>query len=143
MTLDAKTQKALFASAVKASENSYSPYSHLKVGASLLMEDGSFVTGCNVENRSFGLTNCAERTALFKAISMGKKVIKAIAIATPQSDFPVSPCGACRQVLTEFAPPDTPVIFGCTLDATVQTTLGQLFPQDSLHELKVATRGSV
>lgn len=136
MGLDAKTQKALFDAAKKASAFSYSPYSHLKVGAALLMEDDTIITGCNIENRSYGLTNCAERTAVFKALSLGHSSIKAVAVATPQSDFPVSPCGACRQVLTEFASPATPVIFGCSLDATVQTTLGQLFPLDSLHELK-------
>jgi len=125
----------LFEKALKASENSYSPYSHFPVGAALLMEDNSVITGVNVENRSFGLTNCAERTAVFKAVSEGYKTFKAIAIATPASDYPVGPCGACRQVLTEFAPAETPVIFGPSLEKAVIKTLGELYPFDSLHEL--------
>ncbi|MBS7260398.1 MAG: cytidine deaminase [Treponema sp.] len=125
----------LFAKAVEISEKSYSPYSKFPVGAALLMEDGSVITGVNIENRSFGLTNCAERTAVFKAVSEGYMTFKALAIATPASDYPVGPCGACRQVLTEFAPADTPVIFGPTLENSVKTTLGELYPYDSLHEL--------
>ena len=125
----------LFAKAVEISEKSYSPYSKFRVGAALLMEDGSVITGVNIENRSFGLTNCAERTAVFKAVSEGYMTFKALAIATPASDYPVGPCGACRQVRTEFAPADTPVIFGPTLENSVKTTLGELYPYDSLHEL--------
>ena len=125
----------LFAKAVEISEKSYSPYSKFPVGAALLMEDGSVITGVNIENRSFGLTNCAERTAVFKAVSEGYMTFKALAIATPASDYPVGPCGACRQVLTEFAPADTPVIFGPTFENSVKTTLGELYPYDSLHEL--------
>lgn len=127
--------KDLFNKAVEASKKSYSPYSHFPVGAALLMEDGSVITGCNIENRSFGLTNCAERTAVFKAVSEGYLTFKAVAIATPASDYPVGPCGACRQVLTEFAPSDTPVIFGPSFEKTVVKTLGELYPFDSLHEL--------
>ncbi|MCQ2585727.1 MAG: cytidine deaminase [Treponema sp.] len=125
----------LFVKALEISEKSYSPYSKFPVGAALLMEDGSVITGVNIENRSFGLTNCAERTAVFKAVSEGYMTFKALAIATPASDYPVGPCGACRQVLTEFAPADTPVIFGPTLENSVKTTLGELYPYDSLHEL--------
>ena len=125
----------LFAKAVEISEKSYSPYSKFPVGAALLMEDGSVITGVNIENRSFGLTNCAERTAVFKAVSEGYMTFKALAIATPASDYPVGPCGACRQVLTEFAPADTPVIFGPTFENSVKTTLGELYPYDSLPEL--------
>lgn len=127
--------KELFDFALKASEKSYSPYSKFPVGAALLMEDGSVITGVNVENRSFGLTNCAERTAVFKAVSEGYLTFRALAIATPASDYPVGPCGACRQVLTEFAPAETPVIFGSKPENTVQATLGELYPYDSLHEL--------
>lgn len=86
----------------RALEYSYSPYSHYAVGAALLCEDGRVFTGCNVENASFGLTNCAERTALFKAISEGAQAFTAIAIASNGS-MPY-PCGACRQALNEFAP---------------------------------------
>jgi len=130
----------LFEKALKISEKSYSPYSKFPVGAALLMEDGSVITGVNVENRSFGLTNCAERTAVFKAVSEGYLTFKALAIATPASDYPVGPCGACRQVLSEFAPLETPVIFGPKIENTVKTTLGELYPYDSLHELASENR---
>ncbi|MCQ2598092.1 MAG: cytidine deaminase [Treponema sp.] len=127
--------KELFDLALKASEKSYSPYSKFPVGAALLMEDGTVITGVNVENRSFGLTNCAERTAVFKAVSEGYLTFKALAIATPASDYPVGPCGACRQVISEFASADTPVVFGPSLEKLVTTTIGDLYPYDSLHEL--------
>ncbi len=127
--------RALYRAALRAAEKSYSPYSHFPVGAALLLSDGTVVTGANIENRSFGLTNCAERTAVFTAIAAGHTTFKALAIATPRSDYPVGPCGACRQVLTEFAPPETPVFFGSNEDELVSTTLGALYPYDSLHEL--------
>lgn len=127
--------KDLFEQAAEAGKKSYSPYSRFPVGAALLMEDGEVVTGCNVENRSFGLTNCAERTAVFSAVARGYKSFRAAAIAASEADYPVGPCGACRQVLTEFAPPDTPVIFGPSYEKAVISTLGELYPFDSLHEL--------
>lgn len=127
--------KELFEKALEASENSYSPYSEFPVGAALLMEDGTVIKGANIENRSYGLTNCAERSAVFTAASAGYRTFKALAIATPKSDYPVGPCGACRQVLTEFAPPETPVVFGQDYENAVHTTLGELYPYDSLHEL--------
>ena len=99
------------------------------------MEDGSVIKGANIENRSYGLTNCAERSAVFTAASTGYRTFKALAIATPKSDYPVGPCGACRQVLTEFAPPETPVVFGPDYENAVHTTLEELYPYDSLHEL--------
>ncbi|MBQ9238663.1 MAG: cytidine deaminase [Treponema sp.] len=135
MDVNEQTMQSLFAAARSAAEQSYCAYSHFPVGAALLMADGSVVTGVNVENRSFGLTNCAERSALFTAVSHGSRSFLAVAIATPQADYPVGPCGACRQVLTEFAPPDTPVVFGPTYSQAVHTTLGELYPYDSLHEL--------
>jgi cytidine deaminase len=125
----------LFARALEASRESYSPYSHFKVGAAILCADGSIVTGANVENRSFGLTTCAERNTLVSAIGQGKREFAMIAIATPDSDYPVSPCGACRQVLSEFMGPETPVVFGQDAKDLVVTTMGQLFPYDALHEL--------
>ena len=85
-----------------AMKNSYSPYSHYAVGAALLCKNGRVFLGCNIENASFGLTNCGERTAIFKAVSEGEREFEAIAIASNGS-FPY-PCGACRQVLNEFAP---------------------------------------
>ncbi len=133
--MDEKIMLNLYEKALEASKKSYSPYSNFPVGAALLMEDGSIITGANIENRSFGLTNCAERSAVFTAMSAGYRRFTAIAIATPASDYPVGPCGACRQVLTEFAPAETPAWFGCSTEKMVKTTLGELYPYDSLHEL--------
>jgi len=125
----------LFALALEASLASYSPYSHFRVGAVLLCADGSVVTGTNVENRSFGLTTCAERNALGAAVGAGKREFKGIVVATPDAEYPVSPCGACRQVLSEFMAPETPVVFGHRREDLVVTTIGQLYPHDALHEL--------
>ena len=96
------TDNELVAKAKEALENSYSPYSHFAVGAALLSTDGQVFTGCNIENSSFGATNCAERTAIFKAVSEGVKDFKAIAIVC-SGDQPAYPCGICRQVIAEFA----------------------------------------
>ncbi len=107
------TDKELFAEAVKAAEHSYSKYSHFRVGAALLAADGRVFTGCNIENASYSLTNCAERTAVFKAVSEGCTEFKAIAIAgSPSDDFskPCSPCGACLQVLSEFCGDDFVIV---------------------------------
>ena len=125
----------LYAEAMKAATNAYAPYSQFHVGAALLLPDGEIQSGVNVENRSFGATNCAERTAVFAAVARGYKTFKAIAIATPDADYPVSPCGICRQVLSEFAPADTPVVFDNKWENVVKTTLGELYPYDALHEL--------
>jgi cytidine deaminase len=100
-----------------------------------MCDDGTVVTGANVENRSFGLTNCAERTAAFGAVASGHRRFTAIAIATPAAEYPVGPCGACRQVLSEFTAPEAAVVFGCTWETRVETTVGELYPYDSLHEL--------
>lgn len=125
----------LYAAALKIAEKAYAPYSRFRVGAALLAEDGTVVTGVNVENRSFGLTNCAERSAIYAAVSSGKRAFVAIAVATPDSEYPVSPCGACRQVLSEFMKPDCPVMFGPNAENVVHTNVGALFPFDALHEL--------
>ncbi|MBR1403244.1 MAG: cytidine deaminase [Treponema sp.] len=125
----------LFDAALQASKMSYSPYSKFPVGAAILTADGRVFTGCNVENRSYGLTNCAERTAVFNAVVEGAQRFIAVAIAAPKADYPVGPCGACRQVLTEFADGDVPVIFGTNFDNLKKATLGELYPYDSLHEL--------
>jgi cytidine deaminase len=93
----------LFNIARKTAKNSYSPYSNFKVGAALSTEDGSIFTGTNIENASFGLTICAERVAVFNAISKGHSSFTDIAI-TSSSDMSTYPCGACRQVLYEFSP---------------------------------------
>lgn len=94
--------KKLVQKAISAMKNAYTPYSHFPVGACVLSSDGCEYTGCNIENASFGLTICAERVALFKAYSEGKREIVALAIAA-DVDEPISPCGACRQVISELA----------------------------------------
>lgn len=91
----------LIAAAKKAREFSYSPYSKFKVGAAVLTKDGKIYGGCNVENASYGITNCAERTAIFKAISEGERELVALAIVA-DTKRPIPPCGACRQVIAEF-----------------------------------------
>lgn len=93
--------KKLMDLAKEASQNSYSPFSRFAVGAAVLTSSGKIYQGCNVENSSFGLTNCAERTAIFKAVSEGERTVLAVAIYSPNTDS-CYPCGACRQVLFEF-----------------------------------------
>lgn len=95
----------LMKKAIEVSKNSYSPYSKFAVGACLETDDGSLYTGCNFENASYGLSICAERNAIGSAIADGKKIIKAIAIYSPNQDNCV-PCGACRQVMHEFCTSD-------------------------------------
>ncbi len=93
--------KQLMDNAKEAAKNSYSPFSRFAVGAAVITPNGKIYRGCNVENSSFGLTNCAERTAIFKAVSEGEREILAVAIYSPNTDS-CYPCGACRQVLYEF-----------------------------------------
>jgi cytidine deaminase len=105
--------KSLMADAKKARENAYCLYSNFKVGAAILTKSGKIYTGCNVENASYGLTICAERNAIFKAVSEGEKgnFIKAVAIVLDAPDYG-APCGACRQVINEFAEPDAVIVMG-------------------------------
>jgi cytidine deaminase len=126
----------LFLQAQKIAKSAYAPYSKFRVGAALLCEDGTIVTGVNVENRSYGLAICAERNAVTTAVTMGKHRITALAISTPDSVEPVGPCGACRQVISEFSQADTPVRFAGSGSTQVNTTIGQLLPWDSLYDLK-------
>lgn len=95
--------------AKQAMKYAYVPYSHFKVGAALITDTGHIYTGCNIENVSYGATNCAERTAIFKAVSEGERHIKKIAIVS-SAGKPASPCGICRQVLSEFMDSDGIVI---------------------------------
>ena len=134
--IDKNQMEILFSEAQKIAEAAYAPYSNFRVGAALLCEDGSVVTGVNVENRSFGLTICAERNAVTTAVTMGKSRFIALAICTPDSVQPVGPCGACRQVISEFMSADAPVCFAGSGREMVNTTAGDLLPWDSLHDLK-------
>lgn len=95
-------QKELIRLAQDAYAKAYVPYSHYPVGAATLWTSGKTFTGCNVENASYGLTVCAERNSVFQAVAQGERKLKAVAIAVPTETFP-SPCGACRQVIREFA----------------------------------------
>ena len=129
------THLELFNIALQTSEKAYSPYSNFKVGAALLTENGEVITGVNVENRSYGLTNCAERTAIYSAITKGKRKFVKIAIATPDASYPVPPCGACRQVISEFMDNNALIIFGSSEKNIKIVKLEELYPLDSLHEL--------
>ena len=124
-------KQRLVKAARAAMQSAYAPYSGFLVGAAVLCEDGSVYTGCNVENASYGATNCAERTAIFKAVSEGKRRFSAIAICGGQdgvlTDTPCAPCGICRQVLREFCD-DTCAVYLVTANGMEETTLGALLP---------------
>lgn len=111
--------------AIKSRENAYSPYSHFAVGAALLCEDGILFEGCNIENASYGLTNCAERTAIFKAVSEGHIKFKALAVVA-DTEGPCAPCGACRQVMAEFKIPL--IIMGNLMGNIKIVTIEELLP---------------
>ncbi|VTT20383.1 cytidine deaminase [Streptococcus dysgalactiae subsp. equisimilis] len=113
--------------AIDASKHAYVPYSHFPIGAALKTKDGTIYTGCNIENASFGLTNCGERTAIFKAVSDGHKELAEIAIYG-ETQKPVSPCGACRQVMAEFFEPSSLVTLIAKNGQTLETTVGDLLP---------------
>lgn len=113
--------------AMKAKKGSYSPYSHYQVGAAVLTGEDHVYTGVNVENVSFGATNCAERTAVFKAVSEGEKKIITVAVVGSGDAIPY-PCGICRQVLAEFGDQDTRVICSNSNGSYEVYTLGELLP---------------
>lgn len=124
--LDDQTLEALVRAAREALPNAYAPYSGFRVGAALLGEDGQCYAGCNVENASYGLSLCAERNALCRAVASGCRAFKALALVAQR---PVPPCGACRQVLAEFCPGKMPIVMaGFDGAAWQRTTLGALFP---------------
>jgi cytidine deaminase len=118
---------ALFAAAERARTQAYAPYSKFRVGAAVLMEDGSIVSGCNVENASYGLGVCAERNALAFAVLQGKRKLQAAAIVADGQE-PCPPCGACRQVMFEFGGPSVPVRFRNAQGEERALTLGELLP---------------
>jgi len=119
-------RQQLLAAAKDARQRAYAPYSKFLVGAALMTDDGQFVTGCNVENASYGLTVCAERNAVFAAVAQGHRNFTAIALATVGG---VTPCGACRQVLAEFCD-DLPILIADVdqPDHVIETSLSVLLP---------------
>lgn len=119
--------KSLMDAALAARKKAYVPYSQFAVGAALLTVSGQIMTGCNIENASYGLANCAERTAFFRAIAEGEQTFQALAVVADTAE-PVSPCGACRQVMAEFCPPDFPVYLGNLEGRILETTVAELLP---------------
>jgi cytidine deaminase len=123
--------------AKEARNASYSPYSNFKVGCAILMKNGDYVLGCNVENSSYGLSICAERNAMFQMVSKGYKKDDAVAICIiGQTDTPISPCGACRQVMEELLPKNCRVILTNLKNDVKEMTIEELLPysfsEDSL-----------
>ncbi len=123
-----KAKQQLLEAAKSAMDNAYAPYSHFRVGAAILTEKGEVFSGCNVENASYGMTNCAERTAIFSAIAKSgpKLEILAVAVVNDQ-DVPCSPCGACRQVIYEFGPEATIIFQNAT--GWIETAITKLLPE--------------
>ncbi|MGM0238039.1 cytidine deaminase [Enterococcus sp. AZ103] len=121
--------------AVEALDKAYVPYSHFPVGACLVTKDGKIYQGLNIENASYGLSNCAERTAFFKAVSEGEREFSHLVVAghTPEA---ISPCGACRQVMAEFCAPEMPVTLigdhGVKKEMTVEQLLPYMFTEKDL-----------
>lgn len=113
--------------AIETSKQAYVPYSHFPIGAVLVANDGSIYTGVNIENASFSLTNCGERTAIFKAVSEGQRDFSEL-IVYGETERPISPCGACRQVMVEFFKPDLKVTLVAKDKTTVEMTVGELLP---------------
>ncbi len=132
--------QALIAAAIQARERAYAPYSRFPVGAALLTASGKRFMGCNVENASTGLTVCAERVAVWKAVSESEREFRAIAVAT---EVGAMPCGACRQVLSEFAE-DMPVLVADLQGHVWQTSLGVLlpaaFPRMGLQQMRTGSQ---
>ncbi len=120
-------KEALIQAAKEARQNAYAPFSNFWVGAAVYTGNHKIYRGCNIENSSFGLTNCAERTAIFKAVSEGERKIAAIAVVG-DTDGPISPCGACRQVMAEFCDQDTKIYLANLQGNTEEWTLEQLLP---------------
>ena len=120
--------KELVEKAKKAMENAYCVYSGYRVGAAVMTFDGEIYTGCNIENGSYGASNCAERTAVFKAVSDGKRKITAVAVCADEGAEIPFPCGICRQVLSEFCEPDAEIIVCDGNNACYNAELSELLP---------------
>lgn len=122
-----KTNEELIVEAKKAREYAYAPYSNFKVGAALMTKSGKIYSGCNIENAAYGPTNCAERTAFFKAVSEGERDFAKIAIVGGKANC--APCGVCRQVMMEFCDPhDFGIVLENEKNECVEYKLGELFP---------------
>ena len=131
----------LIAESKSAREKAYVPYSKFPVGAALLGDNDVIYQGCNIENSAFSMTNCAERTAFFKAISNGIQSFKALAV-TGDTEGPISPCGACRQVIAEFCDSEMPVYLTNLKGDVLETTVGELLPGAfSKEDLVYARKG--
>ncbi|HYE23757.1 MAG TPA: cytidine deaminase [Clostridia bacterium] len=129
-TLSPQQRQQLLEAAQKASERAYAPFSRFHVGAAVLTADGRVFTGCNVENSSYGLTNCAERTAIFSAVAEGAVSVEhdLVAVAVVNRDgVPCSPCGACRQVIFEFGPAAA-IIYRTNGGEVTETAMRDLLP---------------
>ena len=125
-------EKYLIEQAIEARSHAYTPYSHFQVGAALLTKQGKVYKGCNIENAAYTPSNCAERTAIFKAVSEGERENAAIAIVGSMegesNTLPTGPCGVCRQVMAEFCSLDMPVIIAKSPADYITMTLGELLP---------------
>ncbi|PGK33406.1 cytidine deaminase [Bacillus anthracis] len=129
-------KKKYIEEANKMLSQAYIPYSKFPVGAALVTKEGKIYTGCNIENASYGLCNCAERTAIFKAVSEGERDFSYLVI-TGETDGPISPCGACRQVIAEFCEPKMPVLLTNVKGDEKEVTVEQLLPGAfSIEDLK-------
>jgi len=131
-SLSGKKIDQLVKEAKKARQKAYAPYSRFKVGAALLLDDGSIIRGCNVENASYGLCICAERVAISTAVLQGLMGFVAMAVVTDVPK-PASPCGACRQFMSEFSP-SLPLILANENGDQIQTNLAEIFPHQFSKE---------
>lgn len=120
-------KEKLLQASITAREHAYVPYSKFPVGAALLADDGTVYLGCNIENSAYSMTNCAERTAFFKAVSEGVHTFSALAVSG-DTEGPISPCGACRQVIAEFCDGDMPVYLTNLQGDVRETTVKELLP---------------
>lgn len=144
LNLNKETEELLVQKASEAKAYSYSPYSGFRVGAALLTKSGNIYTGCNIENAAYTPTNCAERTAVFKAVSEGEREFLAIAVCGDGEEY-LAPCGVCRQVLMEFTEPETfLVLMAATGGDYRKMTLAELLPASfSKSDLSAASDSKI
>ena len=135
--MEDKVKEKLFKEAIKAQKNAYVPYSEFPLGAAVLTADGSIYSGANIENSAYGLTNCAERTAIFSAVSAGNRKIEALLLVSG-TENPITPCGSCRQVINEFADGEIEIIMmteeGKELSMSNQELLPGAFSDKSMEK---------